>query len=641
MRPLLLALLLLAAIRLPFLNQPVQGDDIYYLAGARHAQIDPLHPHHARYVFLGQTVDMRGHPHPPGNAWFLGALLAAWGGIEEIRFHASWLVFSLIALAAMWLLARRFNPGRPPWPLLLFLATPAFVVNGNSLEADVPFVALWLASFALWIHAVDRRCAGWLTAAGLALVAAALYAYQAVAAIPILGLYLWWRARDWRAAWLVLFAPALTLGAWQLFERLHSGAAPAAVLAGHFQTYNLQSLTNKLRNAAALTGHLAWVVGPVLAAAAFWRAPRWVWGLAAAAAIGAAFADPHPLFWASFGVGVLMLASVARLTVWIPDHDSRFLATWLVMFFGFAVVVFFAGSARYLLPLAAPLALLVGIRLDGRSKLLAAGLTVQVVLGLGLAAANYGHWAGYRDFVASLRDEFAARRVWIAAEWGLRYYAENEGGLPLLRGQAVQPGEIVISTALSDALPYNTAGGVRTELAVHRIVPRVPLRLFALDTRSAWSSAALGLRPFDFGVAPVDVVTAHSILERAPELSYLPMSAPECEWQIVSGMYALEDGWRWMSGRGAFLLKSPPTPVPLMAEVHLPEQAAGRTVTLALDGETVTVLAEATPGRHVLASPPLRPAGAVAAVTVSVDGTFAVAGDQRDLGLIVVGVGFR
>ena len=40
-------------LRLPFLNQAIQGDDVYYLAAAQHAQIDPLHPNHVRYVFLG------------------------------------------------------------------------------------------------------------------------------------------------------------------------------------------------------------------------------------------------------------------------------------------------------------------------------------------------------------------------------------------------------------------------------------------------------------------------------------------------------------------------------------------------------------------------------------------------------------
>src|SRR5436189_4937920 len=84
-------------IRLPFLNQAIQGDDIYYLAGAEHAQIDPLHPNHTQYVFMGDRVDMRGHPHPPFNVWFLGLLLAAMGDVREIPFQAAYIAVSVVA----------------------------------------------------------------------------------------------------------------------------------------------------------------------------------------------------------------------------------------------------------------------------------------------------------------------------------------------------------------------------------------------------------------------------------------------------------------------------------------------------------------------------------------------------------------
>ena len=53
-------------IRLPFLNQAVTGDDVYYLASAEHAQIDPLHPNHTTYVFQGKDVDPR-HDEEPGR----------------------------------------------------------------------------------------------------------------------------------------------------------------------------------------------------------------------------------------------------------------------------------------------------------------------------------------------------------------------------------------------------------------------------------------------------------------------------------------------------------------------------------------------------------------------------------------------
>ena len=177
-QPLLLLMGLVLLIRLPFLNQAIQGDDHIYITEAQHALIDPLHPNDVKYVFLGDEVDLRGHSHPPGNAWPLAGLLLMFGDVREVPFHAAYIVFSLIAMWAMWSLARRFSE-RPMWAALLFLAVPAFVINGSSLEADLPFLAFWLASIALFLS-------GRMLLAALAMAAATMMAYQAVFLIPIL-----------------------------------------------------------------------------------------------------------------------------------------------------------------------------------------------------------------------------------------------------------------------------------------------------------------------------------------------------------------------------------------------------------------------------------------------------------------------
>jgi len=53
-------------LRLPFLNQAVQATMFYFLAGAEHAQIEPLHsqPHE-----LHVSRRSRGHARPSGIAW--------------------------------------------------------------------------------------------------------------------------------------------------------------------------------------------------------------------------------------------------------------------------------------------------------------------------------------------------------------------------------------------------------------------------------------------------------------------------------------------------------------------------------------------------------------------------------------------
>jgi hypothetical protein len=573
-------------IRLPFLNQAIGGDDVYYMAQAEHAQIDPLHPSHVQYVFLGDRVDMRGFPHPPFNAWFLALLLAVAGDIHEVPFHAAYIPFSLIAALAMWSLAKRFSP-HPLWATLLFLTVPAFVINGNSVESDLPFLAFWMAAVACFV-------AGKWTPAAIAMALAALSAFQAVFLTPILMICVWMYRRADRKAWLLTLVAPATILTWELFERWSSGALPAAVAAGYMSSYGLQTLSNKLRNAAALAVHACFMVFPVLLP------------------------------------GTVLLAWKRR------DRETAFLAAWILLFFGGAAVLFFAGSARYLLPMAAPMALLVS-RL--RPRWLAIGFAAQMALSLALATVNYQHWDGYRSFARQIRAAAAGHRVYIDGEWGLRYYLEADGGRPLERGQVLRAGDIVVSSQLA----YPIAFTAPTAPIAERVIrASLPLQLIGLEARSGYSTATKGLRPFDISTAPIDIVRAAIVLDRHPTLAYLPMGAPEAPSQIVSGLFELEAGaWRWMSGSAVVLLKSPAQPMPVEAAFTIPGPAPARRVELLLDGRMVASATYSAPGTYTLRSPPQLAAGETATVTLTLDRTFSVPGDHRELGVVVSGIGFR
>lgn len=575
-------------LRAPFLNQAIQGDDVYYLYGAEHAQIEPAHPTHVRYVFQGDLVDMEGHSHPPLNAWILGLLLAIVGDIREIPFHAAYILFSLMAAAAMWALARRFSP-HPLWAALLFVATPAFVINGTSLESDLPFLAFWMAAIALF---ASRRYA--LAAAAMAL--ASMAAYQAIFLTPILAVYAWLFDRRSRAAWAAVLAPPAAMAAWQLYEFLSIGEMPMAVLAGHFHTYGFQSLANKARNAAALCVHAGWLVFPALLPPA------------------------------------ILLSRRRR------DPETLFLVSWIAIFLAGGLGIFFAGSARYLLPMAAPVALLVS-RL--RTRWLAAGFVAQVALGLALAAVNYQHWDGYRSFAASLGPRLAGQRVWINGEWGLRYYLEALGGLPLRREQAIRPGDVVVTSELAYPVHSLSGGGALTPIAAREIRATLPLRLIALDTRSAYSTVDRGFLPFDISDGAIDRLRAEVMVEREPALAYLPMSAPEAEQQLVSGVYSLEGAFRWTAGQAVILLKSPPAATAVQAVFTIHPLSPARRVSLSVDGVTVAEQTYSGPGAYTLASAALRPAKPAATLTIAVDKTFSAPGDRRELGIVLTAAGFR
>jgi len=582
---LLLLLALVVALRLPFLNQAVQGDDDIYLTVAAHALVEPLHPTHTHYVFRGVEVDLRGQPHPPLDGWVLAGLIEVFGDVKEVPFHAFYIGFSLIAAAAMWSLARRFSP-QPLWAALLLVAVPAFVVNGNSFETDLPFLAFWMASVALFVGEHPL----WSIAP---MILATMTSYQTVFLIPILAVHCWLFHRRSAVRWAVIGTPALVAGGWQLFERLSTGALPAEVLGGYLAEY--QGLATKLANAAMLFIHSWWIVFPPLS------------------------------------LGAVVIAWRSR-----REPAVRFLAAWIAIFFACAAVVFPAGAARYLLPMAAPVALLAS-RLPRRW--LAVGFAAQLALSLGLATVNYQHWDGIRRFAAQVHTAAPDARVWVNGEHGLRFYCERDGALPLTRTQTVRPGDILVTSELSRSFEVMAP---TVPLLTAAIQPAIPLRLIGLESHSGYSTVQKGFWPFGISAGVIDRLSARKVVERQPTLTYLPMNAPEANEQIVSGIYDLEDHhFRWMARAAAVVLKSPPSARPLRLEFSIPENAPARRVTLLVDGRRVASQSYSAPGAYSLAAPPLQPAGASATVQIEIDRAFSVPGDRRELGIVLTGVGFR
>ncbi len=432
--------------------------------------------------------------------------------MREIPFHAAYIVFSLVAAWAMWSLACRFSE-HLVWATLLFIAVPAFVINGGSLEADLPFLAFWMASIALF-------SAGQLSIAALAMAAAAMMAYQAVFLIPILAIYCWLYHRRDKLRWAILATPLLTVIAWQLFTRFTTGTMPAGKLAEYFDHYGFQAIEHKLKSALMLAIHAGWIIFPALlpvTAIQAWRRRR--------------------------------------------EPGTHFLLAWIALYFAGAVVLFFSGSARYLLPMAAPACILAS---RTGSKWLAPSFVLQLALALALATVNYQHWDGYRAFAAALRAPTAGKRVWVDNDWGLRYYLESDHALPARKGQHVRSGDIVVTSELGHNVEFKAP---LTLFTSETIESSIPLRLIGLNSHSGYSTVEEGFLPFGISGGPIDRVLARVVKERRVTQEYLKIHSPEASEQIVDGIDA-SDGWT--SKSASVVLKRPAAPRTLRAEFYIP-----------------------------------------------------------------------
>jgi len=587
LRDLVLLTVFVAAARAPFFHHPLQGDDIYYLKGAAQARIDPLHPHHAQYVFHGRLVSMLGHPHPPLNAFFLG-LLPDSLPVQRVWFGA----LMLAAVLACYALARRYTR-HPLAAALLFASTPVLWVSANTFDSDVLFLACLLTGIALFVYRRYRLAAVALFLAGLA-------AYQAVVFIPIL----WLLGRGRLAA----LAPAASVAAYQVFERLTAGQWPLLMTAQYFNDYGLQRWSNKLASAAALTAHLGWLTGPV----AEWHLS---WPLLAG--LPAAWLDPHPLFWASFALGVLVLWRVEGWLGW-----------WVRIFFAASLVLFFAGAARYLLPVAAPLAILAAGRL-GRRRL-AAAVAAQAALAFALAFAAMKHWQGYKDIAEKAP---LGEKTYVAGEWSLRYYLERRGAVPVLSGQRIGPGSVIVRSELGFPVHYSIGGGRAEQAAVYEIRPALPLQLMGLEAKSAWMTCAFGLRPFDWSRAPLDRVTVTRVVAVPVERTELPMNADDADAYLLSGVYGLEGGrYRWMAQRAEVALKA--RPGVLVLAVFLPDASPARRLAVSVNGRRLGEFA-LRPGMQTLRAGPVPASGGPLAIVLEADRSFRPPGDARELSVIL------
>jgi hypothetical protein len=251
-----------------------------------------------------------------------------------------------------------------------------------------------------------------------------------------------------------------------------------------------------------------------------------------------------------------------------------------------------------------------------------------------LAIENYQVWDGYRQFAQQLRQDVETKRVWVNADWGLRFYLESEGALMFLTGQTLHPGEMVVSSGFGQKL---TPGGTLSTVAERTITSPIPLRIFSLNGKSAYSSAQFGPLPFDISEEPVDRVRAQIVGEKKPQLESITMNSAASGDQIVSGVYEIENGqYRWMSGKAVILLKTPKQPAPLEIRFFIPEQAPVRKVTVLAGDTEVASQTYAAPGAYSLTTKP----SSNGTITIKVDKTFSVAGDQRDLGMVLTAVGF-
>ncbi len=454
------------------------------------------------------------YAHPPLFLWWS----SAWSDVESLPLaRLSGLPWVVLWAASSVLWIRR-TTHHPEVAAVAWLGSTTVVLGlQDTLMIDLPYVALSTAALAAYRESLYDPRPRWLLLGGVALGAAIETKYPAALLVPVVALHAW---RN-RVAARAYFGPAgaVVLGiegwlyaqhqawhplaVWQNRELIAHGPLSGRVLGTLSRAALLPATAGLLYLRPA---HAAVGAGLGLAALA-WARPagldlgELLFLLVAAALGGAAL---------SRGVGGLLASPLRRRK---GDHDDALLlgGTVVATFLG----VFFLhnyASARYLLPAATPLAIL----LARAAEEVAHGKRVQLsvsalagVLATALAFADAQYTAAGRTAAQQALD---AARVTdprpgrFLAEWSARAALEDAGWRPLGEPAGAVSGETVI-------VLRNSGGRVPDSWEPLAAFPveGLPLRVIDVDAQIGLYAETLGVLPFGLSARPVETAVVYEV----------------------------------------------------------------------------------------------------------------------------------
>lgn len=443
-------------LQIPFVSSAFRVDEPNIVRIAERAAVAPGDPY-------GFYINWNGGPeeafHILANPPLVPYWLAAWGatlGWTESVLHVAMLPFSVLAIVAFAVLANNLGT-RPLAPALLLVTSPAFFLGSQVVMPDVAMFALFVAAVACATRYLATGAA-WLIPLGfLAGALAPLAKYNGALVAPVLGA-LWLMGSGRRVGLLIIAAgPVVGVGLWSFASLMMYGRSHISTIA-EFESGGTVVILS------AILGYFAFGVLPAVASlsASPSLLPRRLLlpiTILMALLMGLSMYFLFPVGpWAAAGYGLsagltfrflLIVGALGVRGVRDKDVISLLLVFWFALVFWFQFGLLFS-SVRYMLPLLAPMLLLVvrsGL-LQPTSWLFRGGLAMSLVLTIAVGIGDARTANIYRDFVNDVvvpRKATIAGRFLFDGHWGFQYYMEREGGsmLDFFREPRLRDGDVI------------------------------------------------------------------------------------------------------------------------------------------------------------------------------------------------------
>ncbi|MHB8175468.1 MAG: ArnT family glycosyltransferase [Thermoleophilia bacterium] len=465
---------LMLVVTVPFIGQAVQHDAHQFIDFAKMELDHPLWQHLQDYDYFG--VHYHGSDYHDTHPRLQSLYLSLWLRVDHVNLapwalHLEMLIFPLIAVVAMYFLARRFKVNAFIATLLMVVA-PAFLVANHLIMIDVPGVAFWLAAMVFFIKGVDDDRVAYLLAGALCLSLAVFTYYQDLSLLPLIFLYMLLKRKVNARTVTALAIPVMLFLAFVAAHFAYYGQPPNFTYT-FGQPMDLHSIIVRIRGTIALLGGV--LLFPMAAIAIYSRI-RWINFVALAVLVvtiiwsaiyylqGMFVADDLLLLpWLMAG-GVMMLlfilrklANAAPLTlVQAGGTDDVILAVWFLGIFFYNCILLPYPSSRYLIPLIPPAAIFATREIqrmwgsDRRQLVVATGIIAGTTLALALAVAI---GENERANMNPVEAGWAAvhyppdGHVWFNGGLGFQYYMQQKGyPMALIDGDGVKKGDYIVES---------------------------------------------------------------------------------------------------------------------------------------------------------------------------------------------------
>lgn len=525
---------------LPFAGKAFHIDDAGFLDMARAIGWNPLHAPNTSPSLYASTHTVL--------LPFLIKIFVHLVGESEPFLHVVFAFFPLLALVSIERFYHRgfAGPQQAALPaIVLLLAMPAFLVNAQTIMADVPSLACALLGMYFFLRAVEDRHVRSAIIAGLLFAVATFITYQMLFALPVAFCYAAMRKRGWQSAFLALAVPVALFAGWILLIFLRFGVLPIAP--EHFAQVG-QGIAGELKRGLRpdiFWGKVVFTLAMLGASLLFAYAYRCVLmkKLLAAARSVLIFSVlayfPATMFVSAsrmqviglsllLGVCMAVLVEVVQTVAAAECDDRKRTKRAFFLVWGSAVVVYVIalmpfGSARYLLP-ALPAFLLLLLDMPetleiGPRRRLSAQLVIGFALLFGLASAyaDYRYADVYRDFAREVvhfkRGRPESTTVWYIGKWGMSYYLEKVGSR-LLQPDSKEPkkGDIIIVPEMPRFwMPSQEVQMRMTFYASRAYRSPFPLRLFNGRSNAGFYAHHWGILPFAFSREPDEIFVIYEV----------------------------------------------------------------------------------------------------------------------------------